>query len=158
MNALSWAVVGLFAVGAGVVGWWIVHLLRDQLDPVPDQFHLMAAFVWIDLWHMDPLRKPALFAVKQRNLNCHSGRGWLRGKDDCITGASAPVGASGECTLAIWPWAKPSETALVHELRHVKRWIEVPGTAGEPEEAAHASPGFSTDVDAANAVLASRGQ
>lgn len=158
MNVLSWAVVGLFAAGAGVVGWWIVHLLRDQLDKVPPEFHAAATYVWSDLWKMAPV-VPSLFAVKPRNLNCHSGHGWLRGPGDCIAGASAPVGGSGECTLAIWPGAKPSETALVHELRHVRRWIEVPGTSlGEPEEAAHASPGFNVDIDAANALLASRGQ
>lgn len=164
MTPVDWTIVGtILAGGAGIAGYLVWRLRqpspRGPGGVVPSEAYRARNIVWLELWGLPADMLPDIHPVPPQLITCgHDGRGYLsRGR--CVAGESYPPGKPGTpalCIVAFPTGVDPSGTALVHELRHARRWFEDPASLGEAEETAHSSPGFETDINAATATLVAR--
>lgn len=166
MTPVDIIIAGGVAASLGtVVAYLIYRVLKGKEGPPvsappPEVLEAMRV-IWLDLWKMDWDKRPTLYAYPAAKLNCHDGRGWMD-NGRCIAGLSRSADggtglAQASCTVALWAGCKPHETSLVHELRHARRWLEVPMSVYEQDWVAHTSEGFQADIEAGNQHLVSLG-
>jgi hypothetical protein len=146
--------VGLVLAFFGAIGAYLWH--RARPTPVPPEARHALRYLWVDLWRLDIALMPLLIAVAGRDLNCHSGEGWIAADGRCVAGTSNGHGAGSVATVAFPAGMPLHRTALCHEAAHCRLALLLGYWPNE--SAAHARVDFTEWISTGNAALAARGE